>query len=148
MMECMRLDFARVCAMLNISSKSAKTSRYYDTKGGGGEIACKIDVEYEWVPPKCTSCMSLGHSIVACPTNKLVTKPRVSVYLHRPIIEKRKDLPPNVTCGDSGKPHDMEDDQHNTKVDLVKPLTNEGGKGKELMIYNSFDTLMTVDDGT
>ncbi|KAL0319700.1 UNVERIFIED_CONTAM: hypothetical protein Sradi_5231500, partial [Sesamum radiatum] len=133
--------------MLDISSKSAKTSRYYDTKGGGGEIACKVDVEYELVPPKYTSCMTVGHSTVACPTNKLVRRPRVSVYVQHPVIEKRKDPPPNVTCGDSSKPHDIENDQHTTKVDFVKPLTNEDGKGKEFMIYNSFDALMTADDG-
>ncbi|KAL0374155.1 UNVERIFIED_CONTAM: hypothetical protein Sradi_3331200 [Sesamum radiatum] len=30
----------------------------------------------------------------------------------------------------------------------TQPLTNKGGKGKEFMIYNPFDALMTIDDGT
>ncbi|KAL0453789.1 UNVERIFIED_CONTAM: hypothetical protein Slati_1357000 [Sesamum latifolium] len=76
--------------------------------------------------------------MVACPINKPVMKPRVSTYVLRSITEERKDPPPNVTRGDSSKPHDMEDDQHTAKIDLVKLLTDEGGKDKELVIYNPF----------
>ncbi|KAL0291137.1 UNVERIFIED_CONTAM: hypothetical protein Sradi_7033400 [Sesamum radiatum] len=59
---CTRLDFARVCIMLDISSKLPKHIVIMVPHDDGGETACKVDVEYEWLPPKCTACMSLGHS--------------------------------------------------------------------------------------
>ncbi|KAL0293429.1 UNVERIFIED_CONTAM: hypothetical protein Sradi_6937500 [Sesamum radiatum] len=59
---CTRLDFARE---------------------DGSEVACKVDVEYEWLPPKCTTCHSLGHSIRDCPTTK-PKPPPVSVYVQKP----------------------------------------------------------------
>ncbi|KAK4382150.1 hypothetical protein Sango_2899900 [Sesamum angolense] len=58
---CTRLDFARVCVMLNVSSKLPKHVVIMMPNELGGESACKVDVEYEWLPPKCTGCSSLGH---------------------------------------------------------------------------------------
>ncbi|KAL0367764.1 UNVERIFIED_CONTAM: hypothetical protein Sradi_3666500 [Sesamum radiatum] len=49
----------------------------------GTEVPCKVDVEYEWVPPKCVTCMSLGHTTSACRTNKLVARPPVAVYVKK-----------------------------------------------------------------
>ncbi|KAL2240746.1 UNVERIFIED_CONTAM: hypothetical protein Sindi_0715800 [Sesamum indicum] len=68
--ECTRLDFARVW----------------------------IDMEYEWLPPRYTSCMTLGHSAKDYATNKIPkpTKAPVSVYIPKtgaarppPMIETR-----------------------------------------------------------
>ncbi|KAL0439852.1 UNVERIFIED_CONTAM: hypothetical protein Slati_2468200 [Sesamum latifolium] len=56
---CTRLDFARVCVMLDISSKLPKHILIMVPREDGGESACKVDVEYEWLPPKCNACMSL-----------------------------------------------------------------------------------------
>ncbi|KAL0411530.1 UNVERIFIED_CONTAM: hypothetical protein Slati_3742700 [Sesamum latifolium] len=47
----------------------------------GGEIPCKVDVEYEWVPKKCITCMSLGHSASSCPTTQPSTKKLVNVFV-------------------------------------------------------------------
>ncbi|KAL0445466.1 UNVERIFIED_CONTAM: hypothetical protein Slati_1674500 [Sesamum latifolium] len=47
------------------------------------ESACKVDVEYEGLPPKCNACMSLGHPTKACPTTK-PKPPPVSVYVQKP----------------------------------------------------------------
>ncbi|KAK4384171.1 hypothetical protein Sango_3084600, partial [Sesamum angolense] len=49
---CTRLDFARVCVMLNVSSKLPKHVVILMPNELGGETACKVDVEYEWLPPK------------------------------------------------------------------------------------------------
>ncbi|KAL0284970.1 UNVERIFIED_CONTAM: hypothetical protein Sradi_7185300 [Sesamum radiatum] len=52
---CTRLDFARVCVMLDISAKLLKHIVIMVPKEDGSEVACKVDVEYEWLPPKCTT---------------------------------------------------------------------------------------------
>ncbi|KAL0293293.1 UNVERIFIED_CONTAM: hypothetical protein Sradi_6945800 [Sesamum radiatum] len=80
---CTRLDFARVCVMLDISAKLLKHIVIMIPKEDGSEMACKVDVEYEWLPPKCTACHSLGHPIKECPTMK-PKPPPVSVYVQKP----------------------------------------------------------------
>ncbi|KAL2225767.1 UNVERIFIED_CONTAM: hypothetical protein Sindi_3096300 [Sesamum indicum] len=84
---CTRLDFACVCLMLDVSSKLPKHIIIMMPKEEGGEITCKIDIEYEWLPPKCTSCMTLGHTTKVCaftkPSNP--AKPPVSVYVPKTI---------------------------------------------------------------
>ncbi|KAK4386156.1 hypothetical protein Sango_2486200 [Sesamum angolense] len=52
----------------------------------GGESACKVDVEYEWLPPKCTSCTSLGHVTKECPLTKSA-KPAVLVYVRKNAVQ-------------------------------------------------------------
>ncbi|KAL2248257.1 UNVERIFIED_CONTAM: hypothetical protein Sindi_2678000 [Sesamum indicum] len=44
---CTRLDFARVCVMLDVSSKLPRHIIVMLPNEEGGEIPCKIDVEYE-----------------------------------------------------------------------------------------------------
>ncbi|KAK4384456.1 putative ribonuclease H protein [Sesamum angolense] len=79
---CTRLDFARVCVMLNVNSKLPKHVVIMMPNEHGGESACKVDVEYEWIPHKCTGCLSLGHSTKECPISK-PTKPAVSIYVRK-----------------------------------------------------------------
>ncbi|KAL0354139.1 UNVERIFIED_CONTAM: hypothetical protein Sangu_0995200 [Sesamum angustifolium] len=89
---CMRLDFARVCIMLNVNSKLPKHIVIMMPNEHGGESAYKVDLEYEWLPPKCTSCTSLGHATKDCPLTKPV-KPAVSVYVRKnqiPAPESRR----------------------------------------------------------
>ncbi|KAL0295056.1 UNVERIFIED_CONTAM: Retrovirus-related Pol polyprotein from type-2 retrotransposable element R2DM [Sesamum radiatum] len=69
---CTRLDFARVCIMLDITSTLPKHVVIMVPKEDGSESACKVDIEYEWLPPKCTTCISLGHHSKECPS----TRPR------------------------------------------------------------------------
>ncbi|KAK4381631.1 hypothetical protein Sango_2949100 [Sesamum angolense] len=90
---CTRLDFARVCVMLNVSSKLPKHVVIMMPNELGGESACKVDVEYEWLPPKCMGCSSLGHSTKECPLSK-PTKPAVSIYVRKsmPIIPAEPEL--------------------------------------------------------
>ncbi|KAL2246376.1 UNVERIFIED_CONTAM: hypothetical protein Sindi_2905800 [Sesamum indicum] len=80
---CTRLDFARVCVMLDVSSNLPKHIIIMTPDEEGGETPCKIDVEYEWLPSKCTSCMTLGHSAKDCVLNKpsKSIKPPVAIYV-------------------------------------------------------------------
>ncbi|KAK4384388.1 hypothetical protein Sango_3065800 [Sesamum angolense] len=54
---CTRLDFARVCVMLDISSTLPKHLIIMMPREDGTEVPCKVEVEYEWVPPKCKNCI-------------------------------------------------------------------------------------------
>ncbi|KAL2237502.1 UNVERIFIED_CONTAM: hypothetical protein Sindi_0941900, partial [Sesamum indicum] len=51
---CTRLDFARVCVMLDVTQKLPKHIIIMTPDEDGGETSCKVDVEYEWLPTKCT----------------------------------------------------------------------------------------------
>ncbi|KAL0416381.1 UNVERIFIED_CONTAM: hypothetical protein Slati_3470000 [Sesamum latifolium] len=59
---CTRLDFARVCVMLDYSSTLPKHLVVVTPMEDGSEVLCRVDVEYEWIPSKCTTCRALGHS--------------------------------------------------------------------------------------
>ncbi|KAL2252909.1 UNVERIFIED_CONTAM: hypothetical protein Sindi_0085600 [Sesamum indicum] len=80
---CMRLDFARVCVMIDVAQTSRNHIIVMTPDENGGETACKVDVEYEWLPPKCTNCMTLGHMTKYCPLNKThkPSKPPVAMYV-------------------------------------------------------------------
>ncbi|KAL2248009.1 UNVERIFIED_CONTAM: hypothetical protein Sindi_2653200 [Sesamum indicum] len=67
---CTRLDFARVCVMLDVTQTLRKHIIIMTPNEDGGETPCKIDVEYEWLPPKCTSCITIGHMTKDCELNK------------------------------------------------------------------------------
>ncbi|KAL0361938.1 UNVERIFIED_CONTAM: hypothetical protein Sradi_3878300 [Sesamum radiatum] len=97
---CTRLDFARICVMLNISSMLLKHIVIMVPKEDGSEMPCKVYVEYEWIPPKCVSCMSLGHLTKACPSTKLVLKPPVAVYVQHPLSMNDKSIATH--CSDPG----------------------------------------------
>ncbi|KAL2224373.1 UNVERIFIED_CONTAM: hypothetical protein Sindi_2957100 [Sesamum indicum] len=95
---CTRLDFARVCVMIDVTQKLEKHIIIMTPDEDGGETPCKVDIEYEWLPPKCTGCMTLGHSVKECSlTNpQKQTKPPVKVYVPKanvppppPITEER-----------------------------------------------------------
>ncbi|KAK4380901.1 hypothetical protein Sango_3019200 [Sesamum angolense] len=78
---CTRLDFTRVCVMLNVSSKLPKHVVIMMPNELGGESPCKVDVEYEWLPPKCKQCVSLGYSTATCPESNKIEKSKVAVYV-------------------------------------------------------------------
>ncbi|XP_011069437.1 uncharacterized protein LOC105155263, partial [Sesamum indicum] len=67
---CTRLDFARICVMIDVTQKMAKQIIIMTPDENGGETPCRIDVEYEWLPLKCTTCMTLGHMDKECTLNK------------------------------------------------------------------------------
>ncbi|KAL2226350.1 UNVERIFIED_CONTAM: hypothetical protein Sindi_1993700, partial [Sesamum indicum] len=85
---CTRLDFARVCVILDVSSKLPKHLVLLMPMEDGTEVPCKVDVKYEWLPIKCRACMSLGHDAKTCPTTKKRPPQPVKVYVLRPPIER------------------------------------------------------------
>ncbi|KAK4386164.1 hypothetical protein Sango_2487000 [Sesamum angolense] len=81
---CMILDFARVCVMLDYNSKLPKYIIVMQPTKDDGETPCKVDIEYEWIPSRCTTCCSLGHWVKQCPTTKFPIRPPVTVYVPKP----------------------------------------------------------------
>ncbi|KAL0445471.1 UNVERIFIED_CONTAM: hypothetical protein Slati_1675000 [Sesamum latifolium] len=81
--DCLRIDYARVCVMLNYNSTLPKHIIVMQpVPGGGKEISCKIDIEYEWMPQKCITCECLGHNTSACIVNHK-PPPSVKVYVQK-----------------------------------------------------------------
>ncbi|KAL0411490.1 UNVERIFIED_CONTAM: hypothetical protein Slati_3738700 [Sesamum latifolium] len=69
---CSRLDFARVCVMLDYQSKLLKHLIVLNPiLREGKEMPMKVDIEYEWLPLCCKQCCSLGHNAIACPDTRL-----------------------------------------------------------------------------
>ncbi|KAL0361667.1 UNVERIFIED_CONTAM: hypothetical protein Sradi_3851200 [Sesamum radiatum] len=78
-----RLDFARVCAMLDFDSTLPKYLVVLVPRDDGSETPCRVDVEYEWVSAKCLACRSLGHPTTGCPSTKCPVKPLVTVFVYK-----------------------------------------------------------------
>ncbi|KAL2237298.1 UNVERIFIED_CONTAM: hypothetical protein Sindi_0921500 [Sesamum indicum] len=143
---CTRLDFARVCVMLDVSSKLHKHIIIMTPDEDGGETPCKIDVEYEWIPPKCTSCMTLGHAAKDCALNKpsKPIKPPVTVYVPKtglgrlPPVHDQEIIPP-------ARGVDKQRDRRESPSGGAVRSSRED-KGKELVVYNTFDALHLLDD--
>ncbi|KAL2225400.1 UNVERIFIED_CONTAM: hypothetical protein Sindi_2965100 [Sesamum indicum] len=143
---CTRLDFARVCVMIDATQKLHKHIIVMAPDEEGGETPCKVDVEYEWLPPKCTTCMSLGHSDKDCALNKTrkPTKPTVNVYVPKVNVSQpqlptkgRKTMKPVVEDIPKADAGDRHVDQNHSKQDE---------RGKAIVIYNAFDALHLIDD--
>ncbi|KAL2235780.1 UNVERIFIED_CONTAM: hypothetical protein Sindi_1310200, partial [Sesamum indicum] len=145
---CMRLDFARGCVMLDITQKLRKHIIIMTPDEDGGEAPCKVDVEYEWHPPKCTDCMTLGHTAKDCSLNKSnkPTKPPVAVYVPKintprpppePVWEKER-LP--------NPAHEVVDRSKESNVPNEHNVPNHEDRSKAVFIYNAFDALHLLDD--
>ncbi|KAL2228506.1 UNVERIFIED_CONTAM: hypothetical protein Sindi_1830300 [Sesamum indicum] len=80
---CTRLDFARVCVMIDVTHELKKHIIIMTPDEEGGETPRKVDIEYEWLPPKCTGCITLGHTTKDCSLNKTQKqlKPPVTIYV-------------------------------------------------------------------
>ncbi|KAL2230782.1 UNVERIFIED_CONTAM: hypothetical protein Sindi_1672600 [Sesamum indicum] len=143
---CTRLDFARVCVMIDATQKLHNHIIVMAPDDEGGETPCKVDVEYEWLPPKCTTCMSLGHSDKDCALNKTrkPTKLTVNVYVPKVNVPQpqspnkgRKTMKPVVEDIPKADAGDRHVDQNHSKQDE---------RGKAIVIYNAFDALHLIDD--
>ncbi|KAL0294558.1 UNVERIFIED_CONTAM: hypothetical protein Sradi_6878500 [Sesamum radiatum] len=128
---CTRLDFARVCVMLDIGSKLPKHIVTMIPREDSSEVACKADVEYEWLPPKCTTCMSLGHPTKDCPKTK-PKPPPVEVYVQKPPPPRREHV---------------RREPRPTALAPTCPSEASGGveMDKAIVLYNAFDMLMELD---
>ncbi|KAL2230762.1 UNVERIFIED_CONTAM: hypothetical protein Sindi_1670600, partial [Sesamum indicum] len=146
---CTRLDFARVCVMIDVTQKLEKHIIIMTPDEDGGETPCKVDIEYEWLPPKCTGCMTLGHSVKECSlTNpQKQTKPPVKVY-----VPKANVPPPPPVTEERVKKHktvvvveDKEKGDEGTKQNK-RYNSSQKEKGKEVATFNPFDALNSLDD--
>ncbi|XP_011101715.1 uncharacterized protein LOC105179777 [Sesamum indicum] len=157
---CTRLDFARVCVMLDVTQTLRKHIIIMTPNEDGGETPCKIDVEYEWLPPKCTSCITIGHMTKDCELNKPLkpTKTPVAVYIPKvnvsqppPATEKNISQPPpateknrkasNIDSTGVGAPRKAEDEKHKEHN-----ADKHNDRGKAVVLYNAFDALHYLDD--
>ncbi|KAL0431459.1 UNVERIFIED_CONTAM: hypothetical protein Sradi_0771900 [Sesamum radiatum] len=83
--QCGRLDYARVCILLQYDSTLPKHVVIKVPPALGGEVhLIKVDIEYEWIPPKCKTCKTLGHSPDLCPSKK-DPKKWLHVYVPKPL---------------------------------------------------------------
>ncbi|KAL0295341.1 UNVERIFIED_CONTAM: hypothetical protein Sradi_6840600 [Sesamum radiatum] len=83
--QCSRLDYARVCVMLDYNSTLPKHIVIISPiLRDGKEVPVRVDIDYEWLPQRCKDCQSLGHNAYSCPGKKKLnlTKP-VEVYVQK-----------------------------------------------------------------
>ncbi|KAL0294266.1 UNVERIFIED_CONTAM: hypothetical protein Sradi_6895500 [Sesamum radiatum] len=166
--NCLRLDFARVCVMLNFHSKLPKHLIVLSPSlSEGRETPIKVDIEYEWLPLRCTNCCSLGHTVAACPEKKEARpRPPVAVYVqkHQPGGENKPSGQKDevlarcvqVEVTRSGCPNWQSDKAvHDVDNVLATQRTNISSssefsrpkseqvtsKGKEIVVYNPFAIL-------
>ncbi|KAL0364428.1 UNVERIFIED_CONTAM: hypothetical protein Sangu_0540400 [Sesamum angustifolium] len=99
--SCSRLDFARVCVMLDYNSTLPKhLVVMHPVRQEGQETPLKIDVEYEWLPQRCKTCCTLGYTTQACLENKKIEHVQsVKVFV--------KKQPITATTAKSGLADDM-----------------------------------------
>ncbi|KAL0293626.1 UNVERIFIED_CONTAM: putative ribonuclease H protein [Sesamum calycinum] len=83
--ECSRLDYARVCVMLDYNSTLPKHLVVISpVLCDGKEDPKRVDVEYEWLPQRCKQCCSLGHIASACPDNmKKKIAPPITIFVKK-----------------------------------------------------------------
>ncbi|KAL2252881.1 UNVERIFIED_CONTAM: hypothetical protein Sindi_0082800 [Sesamum indicum] len=142
---CTRLDFARVCVMMDVTSALPKHIIIMTPDEEGGESPCKIDVEYEWLPPKCTSCLTLGHSAKECALNKpsKIVKPPVSVYVPKSGPTRPPPMPDREI---TRRPPTRVVEATSEGRETVAIGPSHAERGKALVIYNAFDALHLIDD--
>ncbi|KAL0313682.1 UNVERIFIED_CONTAM: hypothetical protein Scaly_2911000 [Sesamum calycinum] len=131
--DCSRLDFARVCVMLDFNSELPKHLVVISpVLRDGKEDPKRIDVEYEWLPQRCKNCCSLGHVSATCPTNmKKNVAPPITIFVKN-----------QSTQLVSNKP-----EQSLRSIEDLQTAASSGmsgiNKGKDIVLYNSYSALDT-----
>ncbi|KAL0283505.1 UNVERIFIED_CONTAM: hypothetical protein Sradi_7226400 [Sesamum radiatum] len=167
--HCLRLDFARVCVMLDYHSKLPRHLVVISpVLSAGKEVPIKIDIEYEWLPLRCKQCCSLGHTANSCPETKGVKqKAPVAVYVQKqPSAVKggpRGTVDEMAATSSQMGQHVDKSPTHLTTVDkehvATAPATigrdisvepsptkarDHSDKGKQLVLYNPFTVLRSA----
>ncbi|KAL0283743.1 UNVERIFIED_CONTAM: hypothetical protein Sradi_7218800 [Sesamum radiatum] len=126
--NCLRLDFARVCVMLDYHSQLPKHLVVLSPiLAAGKEVPIKVDVEYEWLPLRCKQCCSLGHTAKTCPeTTGVKQKAPVAVYVQKQSSEvgdslRGKNDAVAATSGHVGTHVDKSPNQPNCVEEHVAP---------------------------
>ncbi|KAL0294621.1 UNVERIFIED_CONTAM: hypothetical protein Sangu_3214000 [Sesamum angustifolium] len=146
--DCSRLDFARVCVMLDFNSTLPKHLVVISpVLRNGKEDPKRIDVEYEWLPQRCKSCCSLGHVSATCPANvKKNVAPPLTIFVKKqpPKLDPKQPeqgvklmegyrQAPNSGLESAGPEH------------LQSAASNSGysglNKGKDIVLHNSYSAL-------
>ncbi|KAL0284388.1 UNVERIFIED_CONTAM: hypothetical protein Sradi_7200600 [Sesamum radiatum] len=83
--ECSRLDYARVCVLLDYNSTLPKHVIVISPfMQNGKEVPTRVEVEYEWLPQRCKTCCSLGHTMNSCPDQKKQSlRAPISVFVQK-----------------------------------------------------------------
>ena len=62
-----RLEYT--CCFVEISAKTPVTKFVHQEIEDGEKV--NVDIEYEWLPPRCSKCICFGHVDHQCPTKQL-----------------------------------------------------------------------------
>ncbi|KAL0305370.1 UNVERIFIED_CONTAM: hypothetical protein Scaly_2987600 [Sesamum calycinum] len=149
--ECSRLDFARVCVMLDYNSTLPKHLILISPfLRDGKEDPRRVDIEYEWLPLRCKNCCSLGHIASSCPDNiKKPIVPPITVFVQKqsaqsasvqPIMGELEAGVFQSKAAATSSPSSAQPAQ----VDILgegQPGTIDDSRGKNLVLHNSFDAL-------
>ncbi|KAK4428371.1 hypothetical protein Salat_1136700 [Sesamum alatum] len=87
--SCTRLEYARVCVLLDYHAILPKyVIILAPNEDGGKRVPIKVDVEFEWVPSKCTNCMTLGQALGNCPLNRPQARNPAQIYVPKTLGDK------------------------------------------------------------
>ncbi|KAL0285349.1 UNVERIFIED_CONTAM: hypothetical protein Sangu_2783100 [Sesamum angustifolium] len=151
--DCSRLDFARVCVLIDFNSALPKHLVVISpVLRNGKEDPKRIDVEYEWLPQRCKNCCSLGHVSATCPANmKKTVAPPITIFVQKQ--PPRKDLtPPELKLTEGPRPEPSSGLASVSEQSTVPQLAarwcaNSGSagldKGKDIVLHNSYSALDT-----
>ncbi|KAK4381920.1 hypothetical protein Sango_2921200 [Sesamum angolense] len=150
--DCSRLDFARVCVMLDFNSTLPKHLVVISpVLRNGKEDPKRIDVEYEWLPQQCKNCCSLGHVSATCPANmkKTIALP-ITIFVQKQTPQKDLTQPEQrikLTEGPQPIPSSGLEKQSTETAPQSAASTNSGSsglnKGKDIVLHNSYSALAT-----
>ncbi|KAL0386693.1 UNVERIFIED_CONTAM: hypothetical protein Slati_4586300 [Sesamum latifolium] len=166
--NCLRLDFARVCVMLDFHSKLPKHLVVLSpVLSKDKHTPIKVDIKYEWLPLRCKQCCSLGYTAPNCPETK-VTKMGIpmAVYVQKQqvksvdpshkrddeveatCVQVERDVEPGCTTSYGKIGGNVAAFSTTSGRNIPSPpgpslpLESEcNNKGKEIIVYNSFEIL-------
>ncbi|KAL0439656.1 UNVERIFIED_CONTAM: hypothetical protein Slati_2448600 [Sesamum latifolium] len=120
--SCLRLDYARVCVMLDYHSTLPRHLIVLSPNlREGSEVPLKIDVEYEWLPQRCKQCCSLGHKAANCPNVKVQGRSApVAIF-----VQKKKSTVNVPDLADT-----VDDKEDDVDQDFYKPEDGQMGPGQ------------------
>ncbi|KAL0291206.1 UNVERIFIED_CONTAM: hypothetical protein Sradi_7031500 [Sesamum radiatum] len=153
--DCSRLDFARVCVMLDFNSPLPKHLVVISpVLRNGKEDPKRIDIEYEWLPQRCKACCSLGHVSATCPANmKKPIAPPIAIFVQKQ--PSQTDLTPpeqRLMSTEDPRPAPTGGTVRSAQSTITTPQsaasllrTNSGSsslnKGKDIELHNSYSAL-------
>ncbi|KAL0283959.1 UNVERIFIED_CONTAM: hypothetical protein Sradi_7212100 [Sesamum radiatum] len=140
--NCLRLDYARVCVMLSYHSKLPKHLVVLSpVLPEGAEIPIKVDIEYEWLPMKCRQCVRWKRQVQSGDSvgqNEEVADKCVHVGVDVELSQQTSSSGPD---GGNVAASPATPLANNLNSTASGPLNARHSKGKEIIVYNSFQLL-------